>query len=47
MSQPLPVSILDRYRERAKPLVDACEVIRTYDQPWLANRDRGIDTIGQ
>lgn len=30
--------LADRYYEAAKALVAACIVIRTYDQPWLANR---------
>jgi hypothetical protein len=33
-------SLADDYYARTKALVDACEVIGTYDCPWVANRSR-------
>src|SRR5580700_5916638 len=32
--------IADRYYERTKALVEACEVTYEFSQPWLANRTR-------
>lgn len=44
-AKPLDEKLANSYYERAKPLIEACEVVRKYQVPWLANRTRDCKKV--